>query len=62
VTPGKGGQSVDGIPVFDTVASAVKETGAMHRSYLSPCFSGDAAGCTEPARRRRSGMGSSPRE
>jgi succinyl-CoA synthetase alpha subunit len=28
VTPGKGGQEVDGIPVFDTVADAVKETGA----------------------------------
>ena len=28
VTPGKGGADVDGIPVFDTVASAVAETGA----------------------------------
>jgi succinyl-CoA synthetase alpha subunit len=28
VTPGKGGQSVDGIPVFDTVADAVEETEA----------------------------------
>jgi succinyl-CoA synthetase alpha subunit len=28
VTPGKGGQAVDGIPVFDTVAEAVEETGA----------------------------------
>jgi succinyl-CoA synthetase alpha subunit len=28
VTPGKGGQDVDGIPVFDTVADAVEETGA----------------------------------
>jgi succinyl-CoA synthetase alpha subunit len=28
VTPGKGGQEVDGIPVYDDVASAVKETGA----------------------------------
>jgi succinyl-CoA synthetase alpha subunit len=28
VTPGKGGQAVDGIPVFDTVADAVEETGA----------------------------------
>jgi succinyl-CoA synthetase alpha subunit len=28
VTPGKGGQDVDGIPVFDSAAEAVKETGA----------------------------------
>jgi succinyl-CoA synthetase alpha subunit len=28
VTPGKGGQDVEGIPVFNTVADAVKETGA----------------------------------
>jgi len=28
VTPGKGGQSVEGVPVFDTVEEAVRETGA----------------------------------
>jgi succinyl-CoA synthetase alpha subunit len=28
VTPGKGGQEVEGIPVFDTVAQAVEEAGA----------------------------------
>jgi succinyl-CoA synthetase alpha subunit len=28
VTPGKGGQEVDGIPVYDDVATAVMETGA----------------------------------
>ena len=28
VTPGKGGQQLDGIPVFDSVAAAVKETSA----------------------------------
>src|SRR3954454_11902034 len=28
VTPGKGGQDVEGIPVFDTVADAVSERGA----------------------------------
>ena len=28
VTPGKGGQDVEGIPVFDSVAEAVAATGA----------------------------------
>ena len=28
VTPGKGGQTAHGVPVFDTVADAVRETGA----------------------------------
>ena len=28
VTPGKGGQDVDGIPIFNTVAEAVEATGA----------------------------------
>jgi succinyl-CoA synthetase alpha subunit len=28
VTPGKGGQDVEGIPVFDTIAEAVEQTGA----------------------------------
>ena len=28
VTPGKAGQDVEGIPVFDTIADAVEETGA----------------------------------
>jgi succinyl-CoA synthetase alpha subunit len=28
VTPGKGGQNVEGIPVFNTMAEAVRETGA----------------------------------
>lgn len=28
VSPGKGGQAVDGLPVFDTVAAAVEETSA----------------------------------
>ena len=43
VTPGKGGQAVDGIPVFDTVASAVKETGANASIiFVPPAFSADA--------------------
>ena len=28
VTPGKGGQEIDGIPVFDSVERAVEQTGA----------------------------------
>ncbi len=32
VTPGKGGQDVSGIPVFNTVADAVAETGRTRRS------------------------------
>ena len=28
VTPGKGGSDLEGIPIFDTVAQAVDETGA----------------------------------
>ena len=36
VTPGKGGASMDGIPVFDTVSRAVKETGADASMILVP--------------------------
>jgi succinyl-CoA synthetase alpha subunit len=43
VTPGKGGQDVDGIPVFDTVAEAVAETGANTSMVFVPArFAGDA--------------------
>ncbi len=43
VTPGKGGQKVDGIPVFNTVSSAVKETGANASViFVPPAFSADA--------------------
>ncbi len=34
VTPGKGGQDVDGIPIFDTMAEAVAATGA-NASFVS---------------------------
>jgi len=37
MTPGKGGQDVEGIPVFDTVQEAVEETGANTAvSYVPP--------------------------
>jgi succinyl-CoA synthetase alpha subunit len=43
VTPGKGGQEVEGIPVFDTVADAVDETGANTTMIFVPArFAADA--------------------
>jgi len=43
VTPGKGGQDVEGIPVFDTVASAVASTDANMSMILVPApFAADA--------------------
>jgi succinyl-CoA synthetase alpha subunit len=43
VTPGKGGQDVEGIPVFDTVADAVAETGANTSMVFVPArFATDA--------------------
>jgi len=43
VTPGKGGQDVEGIPVFDTVAAAVEETGANTSMVFVPApFAADA--------------------
>lgn len=43
VTPGKGGQDMDGIPVFNTVARAVRETGAnASLIFVPPAFCGDA--------------------
>ena len=43
VTPGKGGQDVEGIPVFDTVAAAAAETGANTAMVLVPApFAADA--------------------
>jgi succinyl-CoA synthetase alpha subunit len=43
VTPGKGGQDVEGIPVFDTVAAAVAETAANGSLIFVPApFAADA--------------------
>jgi succinyl-CoA synthetase alpha subunit len=43
VTPGKGGQDVEGIPVYNTVAEAVAETGANTAMIFVPArFAGDA--------------------
>ena len=43
VTPGKGGQDVDGIPVFDSVAAAVRETAANAAMVFVPApFAADA--------------------
>src|ERR687888_2050386 len=43
VTPGKAGQDVEGIPVFDTVARAVAETGAnTSMIFVPPRFAAEA--------------------
>lgn len=43
VTPGKGGSTHEGVPVFNTVADAVNETGANASViYVPPAFAADA--------------------
>ncbi|MCK4767438.1 MAG: succinate--CoA ligase subunit alpha [Desulfobacula sp.] len=43
VTPGKGGQKMDDVPVFNTVAQAVEETGASASLiFVPPPFGADA--------------------
>src|SRR4051812_10339405 len=43
VTPGKGGTTHEGVPVFNTVEEAVRETGANASGvYVPPAFAADA--------------------
>src|ERR1700744_585649 len=43
VTPGKAGETVEGLPVFDTVAEAVEKTGAdATMIFVPPAFTADA--------------------
>ena len=43
VTPGKGGQTVEGVPVFNTVEEAVKATGAtVSIIYVPAPYAADA--------------------
>ena len=43
VTPGKGGQTVQGLPVFDTVDEAIAQTGAdATMIFVPPAFAADA--------------------
>jgi succinyl-CoA synthetase alpha subunit len=43
VTPGKGGQTIDGVPVFDTVREARQATGAtVSMVYVPAAFTADA--------------------
>lgn len=43
VTPGKGGSSIDGFPVFDTVKEAIEKTGATASViYVPPPFAADS--------------------
>ncbi|WP_120495523.1 succinate--CoA ligase subunit alpha [Kiloniella sp. EL199] len=43
VVPGKGGESVNGVPVFDTVKDAVKETGGSASIvFVPPPFAADS--------------------
>jgi succinyl-CoA synthetase alpha subunit len=43
MTPGKGGQKIDGIPVFNTVSDAAKNTNANASAiFVPPAFAADA--------------------
>ena len=59
VTPGKGGQDVEGIPVFDTVADAVDRTGANTAMIFVPARSRRARLTSGSSRARSSARGTS---
>jgi succinyl-CoA synthetase alpha subunit len=43
VTPAKGGQDFEGVPIFDTLTEAVEKTGARASCiFVPPAFAGDA--------------------
>src|SRR5689334_1996458 len=43
VTPGKSGEKIEGLPVFDTVMEAVEKTGANATMiFVPPAFTADA--------------------
>ena len=50
VTPGRGGETAEGVPVFNTVEEAVKATGANCFSYL--CSSSICSRCDYGSSRR----------
>ena len=58
VTPGKAGSKIEGVPVFHTVADAVKATGANATVvYVPPAFAGEPTCEATDARTRRGGDG-----
>ena len=61
VTPGKGGQDVDGIPVFDTVADAVERDGRQHGDGLRAAALRGRRDLRGRRRRRRTRSSASPR-
>ena len=51
VTPGKGGTAFAGVPIFDSVEDAVRETAANASViYVPPPFAADAIGQTASGR------------
>ena len=59
VTPGKGGTTHEGWPIFDTVQEAVKQTGANASViFVPPPFAADAVMEVGRRRRRRSSSAS----